>query len=300
MALRALRQTLLAMRTDAHCASSTLTARRAPIAAARGAIAVWVTASVGLSACGRSELDALGGAPLQNASTSSTSGGSDGSTGPGDDGGADTGSAVLVSCAAVQAANPAAQDGVYTIAPSNYPVEIQVRCLMSVDGGGWTLVSNFPWQGNTAGVPGWTSGMQVGSSFTGNAVAWKMPDTLINTIKTSAFRAHGTATYCLQGPCAVDTTLYWKATCTYSAGSLGATCGIAYLDPGFTTRPPSNPTDSTACAWHYGLVSTICNTTSDCVTSHAGNHEGIGIPGTFVHAYDGRPGENPSIQVWVR
>jgi hypothetical protein len=207
--------------------------------------------------------------------------------------------ATSTNCAAVLAANPNAADGIYTIEPIG-GTRIQVWCLMSADGGGWTLVSHFLWQGNTAGVAGWTSGSQVGNSFTDLGVPFKMADSMINTIKATAFRAHGTATYCLQGPCAVDTTLFWKGTCNYSSGSLGASCGTAYLDAGFTRRPPSNPDDTTACSWHYGLVSDICLVTSEFGTSHVWDHEFVGIPGTFVHAYDGRANENPSIDVWVR
>ena len=60
------------------------------------------------------------------------------------------------------------------------------------------------------------------------------------------------------------------------------------------------PSDTTACPWHYGLVSAICNTTSEFGTSHQGDHEVVAIPGTYIHAFDGRTGENPSIEVWAR
>jgi hypothetical protein len=61
-------------------------------------------------------------------------------------------------------------------------MSIQVHCLMSADGGGWTLVGNFPRPVNAYGVAGWTSGGQVGASFTDVTTPFKMSDALINTI----------------------------------------------------------------------------------------------------------------------
>ncbi len=35
-------------------------------------------------------------------------------------------------------------------------------------------------------------------------------------------------------------------------------------------------------------------------TSHEGDHVFVGNYGSYVHAYDARSGENPSVQFWVR
>lgn len=210
---------------------------------------------------------------------------------------------VPTSCKEINDLFPAAADGIYTIEPVlNAP--IQVHCLMSSDGGGWTLVANFPWPGNTNGVTGWTSGGQINTSFTDLAQAFKLSDSSINTLKTVAYRSHGSANMCLQGTCSVDTTLYWKASCQYSSGSLGTTCGDAYLDPALTIRD-SNVSDSSACTWHWGLVASNCygsggSEVAEMGTSHDGDHVFVGAIGSFIHAYDGRTGENPSIQVWVK
>ena len=203
-----------------------------------------------------------------------------------------------VSCKEIHDMFPAVADGIYTIEPvPNAP--IQVHCLMSRDGGGWTLVANFPWPGNTNGIMGWTSGGQVNASFTDLAQAFKLSDSSINTLKTVAYRAHGSADMCVQGPCSIDTTLYWKASCQYLSGSLGTTCGDAYLDPALTIRV-SNVSDTSACPWHWGLVASNCGLESEMGTSHEGDHVFVGTIGSYIHAFDGRTGENPSIQVWVK
>jgi len=206
---------------------------------------------------------------------------------------------VPASCKEIHDTFPSAGDGIYNIEPiPNNP--IQVHCLMSADGGGWTLVLNFPWPGNTNGVPGWTSGEQVNTAFTDLTQPFKLSDSLINNLKTVAFRAHGTATYCYQGPCTVDTTLYWSATCQYSSNGIGPGCGNAFFDYALTTRDP-HVSDVTACSWHYGLVASSCDWAAvEMGTSHIGDHVFVGIIGTSIHAYDGRTGENPSVQAWVK
>jgi hypothetical protein len=114
----------------------------------------------------------------------------------------------------------------------------------------------------------------------------------------------------LQGPCAVDTTLFWKPTCVYASGGRNPTCGNAFLDPQFTTPTPYG-TDATACYWHYGLVSSVCgpypipppipgSDTATFGSSHVGNHIFVGELTTFIHATDGRFPENPNIQFWVK
>jgi hypothetical protein len=210
------------------------------------------------------------------------------------------------SCVEIHAAHPGLPDGVYTIQPVG-SAPMQVHCLMSADGGGWTLVGNFPWNGTSNGTPGWNSGSQVGSAFTDLSVAFKLSDALINQIKTTAYRAHGTATHCLvpnlpdPSACQVDTTLFWSAACSYSSSTRNPHCGEAYVDAALTTRSPTGATDASACNWHWGLVSGICQVTSEMGTSHPGEHEFVGlIDGSFVHAFDGRTGEDPSMQFWVR
>ena len=99
-------------------------------------------------------------------------------------------------------------------------------------------------------------------------------------------------------PCSVDTTLYWSSSCVYSSNTRPAGCGVAYLDAALTQ--PTMPTDSTACGWHWGLVSSICGSASGIGTSHIGDHVFVGTIGTSVHAYDGRPQENPNLRFWVR
>src|SRR5205823_4278706 len=115
-------------------------------------------------------------------------------------------SAPPASCAEIHSKHPELGDGVYTIQPAGIG-RIQVKCLMSADGGGWTQVGNFATAaGSTAGVPGWTGGGQVGTAFTDPAAAWKLSDAVINLLVTKGYRAHGSATQCVQGPCSVDTT----------------------------------------------------------------------------------------------
>jgi hypothetical protein len=35
-------------------------------------------------------------------------------------------------------------------------------------------------------------------------------------------------------------------------------------------------------------------------SAHVGDHVFVGVVDGFTHAFDGRPGENPSIQFWVK
>lgn len=217
------------------------------------------------------------------------------------------------SCKEIKQTNPNAADGIYTIAPEGNPID--VICDMTMDGGGWTLVGNFPWPGNTNGVAGWTSGNQIGATFTDITQPFKLSDSLINSpdLKTYAYRAHGEATFCCSyelnagTACTVNTTLYWDGSCVYNSGALGYRCGEAYVDPLLTTRLAINGEiiDDQTCGWHWGLVASNCvtfpgNTLVAFGTGHIGDHVFVGQLTSPTHAYDGRPGENPSIQFWVK
>jgi hypothetical protein len=198
------------------------------------------------------------------------------------------------SCRGVLDAGLSTGDGVYTLLVSGMPTPM--RCLMSADGGGWTLVGNFPYPGGTAGVPGWTSGARVGTSFTDVARPFKLSDAEINALRTTGFRARGTATRCVEGPCSVDTTLYWRPTCLYASGSNSPACYTAFRDAAFTVPESA----AAPCAWHWGLVASNCSTTATMGTSHVSEHVFVGNYQSYVHAYDGRAGEDPSVQFWVR
>ena len=223
--------------------------------------------------------------------------------GGGQDSGTPTPDAATVagSCREIQDRGLSTGDGIYWIrVGAGAPVP--VHCLMSADGGGWTLVGNFPWPGNTAGVPGWNSGAAVGASFTDLARPFKLSDADINALRTYGFRAHGTANYCMlanesYGPCAIDTLLFWRPTCTYASGSNSPACSTAYRDAAFTTRAAG----ASPCKWHWGLAAATCDSGPAALgTSHSGNHVFVGKYESFTHAFDGRPSENPSIRFWVR
>ncbi len=205
-----------------------------------------------------------------------------------------------VSCLDVKERRPDARDGAYWIEVGG--VTREMVCDMTRDYGGWTLVANFVWPGNTGGVAGWTSGAAVGSSMMDRGTSFKVGDADINDLVTVRYRGRGTASYCTldgggTGACAVDTTLYWDSACVYASGtsSTGA-CTAAYqtysLD-GWTEL--SNP-----CSWHYGLTSADCGVTSEFGSSHDGDHVFVGILGTYTHGYDGRDNEDPNVEVWVR
>jgi hypothetical protein len=200
------------------------------------------------------------------------------------------------SCAEILAARPSAPDGVYSVTVSG--VTRDMVCDMTDDGGGWTLVANFVWPGSTAGVAGWTSGSAVGSTTSDLSQTFKLSDADINTLSTSHYRAWGTATMCTTGACTVDITLYWSAACTYNSGahSSGA-CATAYRDAALSDA--TGWTDP--CSWHYGLTSASCTRgVPEMGTSHIGEHVFAGVEDSGSHAYDGRAGEDPSVEVWAR
>lgn len=209
-------------------------------------------------------------------------------------------SGLPTSCLEIQAAGGPAVDGIYAIYPTGREA-VEVYCLMSSDGGGWTLVGNFPWPGHTAGVPQWTSGAQVGSSFADLARPFKLSDADINALRTYGFRAFGSANYCSVSdgpprPCSISTLLFWPASCSYSSSSSSPACSTAYHDAGFI-KPAKG---TSPCEQHWGLVAADCNQTATMGTSHSGDHVFVGEYGSWTHAYDGRAGENPSIRFWVR
>jgi len=199
------------------------------------------------------------------------------------------------SCHAIHLERPDAGDGTYWIEVDGTTYE--VLCDMTNDDGGWTLVANFVWPGSTAGVSGWTTSGAVGASTTDTARSFKLPDSTINSLVLLRYRGHGTATTCNYGPCTVNTTLYWAADCVYdsTSASTGA-CTAA-----FQTYDLQGSTElSSPCSWHYGLTSADCGVTSEFGSSHEGDHVFVGIVGTYTHAYDGRDGEDPDMQVWVK
>jgi hypothetical protein len=206
------------------------------------------------------------------------------------------------SCREIQDAGLSTGDGLYWIRVGA-GAPFAVHCLMSADGGGWTLVGNFPWPGNTGGVPDWTSGAAVGASFTDLARPFKLSDADINALRTYGFRAHGTASYCMladgtsYGPCTIDTLLFWRATCSYASDSNSPACSTAYRDAAFA----KGALGTSPCAWHWGLTAATCDGfRSTMGTSHSGNHVFVGEYDSFTHAFDGRPNEDPSIRFWVR
>ena len=113
---------------------------------------------------------------------------------------------------------------------------------------------------------------------------FKLSDAAINALRTTGFRARGTATRCVQGPCTVDTTLYWRPTCLYASGSNSPACYTAFRDAAFTVPESA----SAPCSWHWGLVASDCSTTATMGTSHVSEHVFVGNYRSYVHAYDGR------------
>ena len=81
----------------------------------------------------------------------------------------------------------------------------------------------------------------------------------------------------------------------------GGTASTGACTAAYQTYDLDAPTDLTnPCSWHYGLTSADCGVTSEFGTSHEGDHVFAGIVGTYIHGYDGRSNEDPSVEVWVR
>lgn len=201
------------------------------------------------------------------------------------------------SCKAIKALDPYAPDGVYNLAPVAGQV-VKAHCLMSVDGGGWTLVLNFPAVAAGYFVDGWNLPDQVGTDFTDPNAPFKFSDSLINLLADSAYRGYGTANTCFGAPCTIATKLFWKGTCEYSSGSRNPGCATPYLEPAFTNQAPLT-SETDACSWHFGLVASSCGPTSAFGSSHEGNTVFVGQIGSDLHAY-AAAGDDIILRVWVR
>ncbi len=136
-----------------------------------------------------------------------------------------------------------------------------------------------------------------GSTTSDRSQSFKLSDSDINTLVTEVYRGHGTASSCYGGACSVDTTLFWSSSCTYASGSTSTgACADAYDDVSLTSARGYN----SPCSWIYGLTSTVCDSIAEMGTSDRGDHVFVGDYDSFLHAYDGRSGEDPDLQVWVR
>jgi hypothetical protein len=202
------------------------------------------------------------------------------------------------SCLDIRKSNPSAADGAYRVRlDQGWPTD--VLCLMSEDGGGWTLVANYPEGTTPQSVPTWNSGRSLGASFTDPSKPFKMADDTINRLVTSAFRARGKASMCQSGPCALEVKLFWPGSCKYS--STRTSCATAYFDPELKRPTPSN--GKAPCPQHWGLVDAHCGVVGSFVTNHDFNHGvvvAVGDPRSLVHSAPGRGQERASLQIWVR
>ena len=125
--------------------------------------------------------------------------------------------------------------------------------------------------------PGWQNDERHGPEL-------RQSDSDINALVSDAYRAQGTASSCCGGTCSLDTKLFWDASCTYASGSSSSGALAALM----SARGYPTP-----CSWHYGLISSNCRSVAEMGASHSGNH-------VFVGGYNGRSGEDPDLQVWVR
>jgi hypothetical protein len=208
------------------------------------------------------------------------------------------------SCLDVVARGGDQGDGVYWILPLGSASPVEMRCDMTNDEGGWTLVENFP-LGEQNMPPNWSTVHAAGAVFHDPAVAFKLADTAINAIRTTGFRVNARASVCQAGPCTFVHTLYFKPTCAFSGVATSPACSTAFLDHAFTQPTPSASAPD-PCAWHGGLVDSTCTKKGGVVTNHDPAHRDAGI---FVCVGDLNSGviscvregdARAGVQVWVR
>ena len=205
------------------------------------------------------------------------------------------------SCQELHAANPAAKDGMYPIIHPSSSVPIMLHCDMTRDGGGWTLVANYP-EGSPAVPTGWSgSDKSVGTNFASLTALFKLGDKDINALKTAAFRVDGTASVCQSGACALKVTLFYKPSCVFSSSTNSADCSNSFTDLAFTKKTTAGGTNP--CTWHWGLVEANCTSTSTVITQHDPSHGivvCVGEVGKFTHGCNGRGAEKAGVKIWAR
>lgn len=89
---------------------------------------------------------------------------------------------VFSSCKEVLEQNPDAQSGIYTINIQNEPLD--VKCEMDLNGGGWTLVAQGGLVNGTTLNSSWMTTGWYNKGQQTNNVPFKMPDSVINELKT--------------------------------------------------------------------------------------------------------------------
>jgi hypothetical protein len=195
-------------------------------------------------------------------------------------------------------------DGVYWIRPAGSPAPFEVRCDMSSDEGGWTLVENYPL--GEQDIPlRWSTIDAEGTAFHDLAVPFKLADATINALRTTGFRVNARASRCQSGPCTIMHSLFFKPTCAFSGVATSTACATAYLDRGFSQPTPAAAAPA-PCAWHGGLVDSVCTQKGGIVTNHDPIHEDAGIflcvgelnSGTIACVREGT--SLAGVQVWVR
>jgi hypothetical protein len=205
------------------------------------------------------------------------------------------------SCRALHEAHPELLSGTYVIDVTGFG-KMTVYCDMATDDGGWTLVASYPY-GSTPVPANWSgSASGVGTDYTGTDKLFEMPDDLINKLKSAGYRVHGTATWCVDGACALDITWYFKPTCTFSSSGSTSACASAYKDAAFTQPTPAN-LNQAWCSWHWGLVDTWCGKYGGVITHHRpsdGFVVCVGRMDAYQHACNGRGSEKASARIWVK
>lgn len=212
-----------------------------------------------------------------------------------------------VTCATLKAQTPTAADGAYRLSlPGSAPFD--GYCLMSADGGGWTLAASYP-AGSDPEPAGWATGAQVGTAFNSPTALFKLSDATLNTLVTQGYRTHAVATVCTDGPCTVDQVLFFKASCAYSSAAQSPACSKAYTDVAFATATPANTAGSPP-AQHWGLVDSAGGSSS--ISSLVSSHDPaatlsvcVGTLAGPAHACNGRLNslsevERAELQIYVR